>query len=98
MSTLIEIRDITAYHIKIEDDTLFVDLSDGRTISVPVAWYPRLYHATAGEKNNLRLIGRGEGIRWPDLDEDISVENLLSGKPSQESPSSLKKWLANRDR
>ncbi|RPH93449.1 MAG: DUF2442 domain-containing protein [Calditrichaeota bacterium] len=98
MSTLtIEISELKADHVKIADDTLFVDLSDGRSIAVPVAWYPRLFHATSLEKNNWRLIGRGEGIHWPDLDEDISVENILSGRPSQEGQSSFKKWLANRN-
>src|SRR5439155_2194697 len=75
------------------DDTLSVDLSDGRTISVPLAWYPRLLHGTSEERRNWRLLGRGLGIHWPDLDEDISVENLLRGKPSAESQHSYKSWL-----
>ncbi|MCI0667031.1 MAG: DUF2442 domain-containing protein [Methylococcaceae bacterium] len=73
-----------------------VDLSDGRTISVPLAWYPRLTHASRSEQNNWRLIGKGYGIHWEDLDEDISVEGLLAGKPSGESQTSLQKWLASR--
>ena len=97
MSTLIDISAIQAEHVRIEDDTLFVDLSDGRTIAVPLAWYPRLFHATVSERDNWRLIGRGEGIHWPDLDEDISVENLLAGKPSQEGQRSFKEWLEQRN-
>jgi hypothetical protein len=81
---------------EITDDTLRVDLVDGRTIQVPVSWYPRLAHGTAEERGHWRLIGRGEGLRWPDLDEDISVEGLLLGRPSGESQSSLKRWLALR--
>jgi hypothetical protein len=69
---------------------------DGRTISVPLGWYPRLLHGTPEEHNHWRLIGGGEGIHWPDLDEDISVENLLAGKSSGESQRSLKRWLDER--
>ena len=85
-----------AQKVSVTDDTLAVDLSDGRTISVPLAWFPRLLHGTPEERNNWRLIGGGEGIHWPDLDEDISVENLLAGKPSGESQSSFKRWLEKR--
>jgi len=85
-----------AESITVTEDTLSVDLSDGRTISVPVAWYPRLTYASQSERNNWRLIGKGSGIHWEDLDEDISVEGLLAGKPSGESQTSFKKWLANR--
>jgi len=80
----------------VTDDTLAVDVNDGRTISVPLAWYPRLLHGTPEERNNWRFIGEKEGIHWPDLDEDISVENLLMGKPSGESQSSFKRWLESR--
>jgi hypothetical protein len=83
-------------NILITKDTLTVDLSDGRTISVPVAWFPRLLHATPEERKNWRLIGNGFGIHWDDLDEDISVENLLAGKQSGESQTSFKKWLDQR--
>ncbi|HLQ25692.1 MAG TPA: DUF2442 domain-containing protein [Acidiferrobacterales bacterium] len=78
------------------DDTLTVDLADGRTISVPLAWFPRLLHGTQEERNHWRLIGQGEGIHWSDLDEDISIENLILGKPSGESQSSFKKWQESR--
>jgi Protein of unknown function (DUF2442) len=82
-----------AQQVAITEDTLTVDLVDGRTISVPLGWYPRLLHGTSEERNHWRLIGGGEGIHWPDLDEDISVENLLAGKPSGENQRSLKRWL-----
>lgn len=85
-----------AQSVEVSDDTLSVDLVDGRTISVPTAWYPRLAHATAEQRGHWRLIGQGEGIHWPDLDEDVSVENLLSGRASGESQASLKRWLEGR--
>jgi hypothetical protein len=85
-----------AESVTVTNDTLSVDLSDARTISVPLAWFPRLLHASPKERNNWRLIGKGHGIHWEDLDEDISVENLLVGEPSGESQASFKKWLAGR--
>ena len=90
-------RSVAATRVSVTVDTLTVDLSDGRSISAPLAWYPRLLHGTADERNHWRLIGTGRGIHWPDLDEDISVENLLTGSPSAESQQSLKKWLARRE-
>jgi hypothetical protein len=97
MNTLtIEILPASAQSVSVTEDTLTIDLNDGRTISVPLAWYPRLLHGTKDERNNWRLIGKGEGIHWPDLDEDISVENLLNAKPSGESQSSFKRWLQQR--
>ena len=95
-SSTVDTRIPTAASVRVSDDTLSVELADGRAISVPVAWYPRLSHGTAQERNHWRLIGGGRGIHWPDLDEDISVENLLAGKPSGESQTSLKRWLARR--
>lgn len=83
-------------NVLITDDTLTVELSDGRTLSVPLAWFPRLLHASPAERRNWRLVGRGHGIHWEDLDEDISVEGLLAGKPSGESQSSFHKWLQGR--
>ncbi len=91
-----EITIPTAESVGIDDDTLSVELSDGRTISVPLAWFPRLSYATRAERKHWRLIGRGQGIHWEDIDEDISVENLLAGRPSGESQASFKKWLAAR--
>ena len=78
------------------EDTLTVELSDGRSLSVPLAWFPRLVHATPVERRGWRLIGRGHGIHWEKLDEDISVEGLLAGRPSGESQASFKKWLLTR--
>ena len=85
-----------AERVTVTDDTLGVELSDGRSVTVPLTWFPRLLYATAGEREGWRLIGRGEGIHWEALDEDISVESLLAGKPSGESQASLKKWLEKR--
>ena len=97
MNTLaVEIRIPEALDVLLTDDTLSVDLSDGRSISVPIAWFPRLLHSTEQERNNWRFIGKGQGIHWEDIDEDISIEGLLAGKPSGESQESLKKWLAKR--
>ena len=97
MNTLaIERREATAERVSVTEDSLTVHLADGRTLSVPLAWYPRLLHGSSKQRNRWRLIGRGEGIHWPDLDEDISVENLLSGNPSGESQESFKRWLADR--
>jgi hypothetical protein len=83
-------------NLTITEDSLTVELSDGRTLSVPLAWYPRLACATPKERRNWRLIGKGHGIHWEGLDEDISVEGLLTGKPSGESQGSFKKWLEGR--
>lgn len=85
-----------AVRVDVTDAVLTADLVDGRTVSVPLVWYPRLAHGTPDERRNWRLIGRGEGIHWPDLDEDISVANLLAGKPSGESQRSFKRWLELR--
>jgi len=96
LTSAIEIDLPMAESVTITDDTLCVDLSDGRSILAPLAWYPRLMHASAAERDNWRLIGRGEGIHWRDIDEDISVEGLLAGRPSGESQTSLARWLAER--
>jgi hypothetical protein len=85
-----------AENVAVADDTLSVDLRDGRTISVPLAWFPRLLHSTPEERRNWRLIGKGQGIHWEDLDEDISVQGLLAGRHSGESQASFKKWLNGR--
>ena len=92
----VEIKASNAENVKVTEDTLSVDLSDGRTISVPLEWFPRLVQATPVERNNWRLIGKGHGIHWKDLDEDISIEGLLAGRPSGENQESFKKWLSQR--
>jgi hypothetical protein len=89
-------NDTQATGVAINDQEMAVDLADGRTIIVPLGWYPRLRHASPKERSNWRFIGRGEGIHWPDLDEDISVKNLLGGLPSGESQESFKNWLQKR--
>ena len=85
-----------AENVTVTGDTLTVELSDGRTTQAPVAWYPRLAHGTPRERANWRLLGGGQGIHWPDLDEDISVEGLLAGRASGESQRSLNRWLESR--
>lgn len=92
----VELEIPNAVDVAVSDDTLSVELSDGRTISVPLSWYPRLTHATQEERANWRIIGRGHGIHWEDIDEDISIAGLLAGRPSGESQSSFKKWLGSR--
>ncbi len=68
--------------VRVSEDTLTVDLADGRTISVPLAWYPRLLHATPAQRANWEIVGAGYGIHWPDVDEDLSAEGLLRGAPA----------------
>ena len=91
-----EKKKFRAFFVEVSDDSLSIDLEDGRSITVPLAWFPRLLNGTPEERSNWKLIGKGEGIHWPELDEDISVENLLKGLPSGESQSSFKKWLSSR--
>jgi hypothetical protein len=87
---------LKAIKVIVTDDTLTVDLEDGRTISVPIGWFPRLAYGSPEERANFQISGAGRGIHWPDLDEDIGVEGLLLGKKSTESPSSFKNWLERR--
>jgi Protein of unknown function (DUF2442) len=91
-----ELRAAAAVQVSIDETALAVELSDGRTITVPIAWFPRLEHGTPAERTHWRLIGKGEGIHWPDLDEDISVESLLAGRSSGESQASLERWIEGR--
>ncbi len=84
--------------VRCTDESLEVDLADGRTIIVPLAWYPRLWHGTAAERGRWTLTGGGRGIHWPDLDEDLAADGLIDGRPSSESQNSLSKWLAARER
>ena len=85
-----------AVDVKVTADELAVQLEDGRTLAVPLVWYPRPLHGTKRERARWRLIGRGVGIHWPDLDEDISVEGLLAGRRSGEIQQSLERWFENR--
>jgi hypothetical protein len=86
-----------ALTVHVTEDALTADLTDGRTITVPLVWYPRLSHGTPAERSNWRLIAGGEGIHWSDLDEDVSVESLLVGRRSGESQESLRRWLQQRE-
>ena len=97
-SSTVDIQHVRVTTLVVTNDRVTAELSDGRTISVPLSWYPRLCYGNADERQNWRLIGNGRGIHWPQLDEDISVENLLFGKPSAESQTSLKRWLDNRNK
>jgi hypothetical protein len=85
-----------AIKVSVTDDTLTVDLEDGRTVSIPIGWYPRLAHGTPAERANFQIAGAGLGLHWPDLDEDIGIEGILLGKRSSESPQSFEKWLKAR--
>ena len=82
--------------ITFTDDALAAELADGRIVSVPLDWYPRLVRATEDERNNWELHSGSQYIHWEDLDEDISVEGLLAGRRSRESQASLKRWLEAR--
>ena len=97
MSTSIDsLRPTGAVRVEVTDDELVVELNDGRTLSVPITWYPRLDHATRAERAAWKLIGSGTGIHWESIDEDISVQALIAGKASSESQASLKNWLSKR--
>jgi hypothetical protein len=93
----IELKEALAQSVSVSDDALVADLEDGRTITVPLAWFPRLACGTPEERAKWRLIGRGEGIHWPELDEDISVASLLAGRRSGETQESLRRWLQQRE-
>ena len=97
MSTLVTEREVFAETVTFSTDSMTVHLDDGRAISVPLTWYPRLLNRTPREREHYELIDDGEGMHWPDLDEDISVEGLLAGRRSAESDSSLARWLQQRN-
>jgi len=97
MNTLAaEIQEPSAQDVAVSEDSLTVDLTDGRTIIAPLSWYPRLWHATPEERNKFEIIGNGALLHWPDLDEDLSVSGILAGRRSGESRQSLKEWLEER--
>lgn len=95
-SVIVDTSHPKAVDIMITDDTLTVDLEDGRTISVPIGWFPRLAYGSPEERANFQISGAGRGIHWPDLDEDIGIEGLLLGKRSTESAASFGKWLGRK--
>ena len=97
MSSLaVEVQEPRGKSVKINDDEVMVDLVDGRTITVPLVWYPRLWHGSPQERNHFEIFADGAYIHWPDLDEDLTVAGMLAGQRSGESPQSLKKWLDSR--
>ena len=75
--------------VRVSEDTRSVDLMDGRTITVPLAWYPRLLHATPEQRAHWTIAGAGYGIHWPDIDEDLSTEGLLRGAPAPRRPTTV---------
>jgi hypothetical protein len=97
-TTLVLEREPVAAHLRIKADKLLVELLDGRSLSVPLVWYPRLLHGSRAERRNWQLLGDGNAIEWPDLDEHIGVEGLLAGRASGESQKSLTRWLASRSK
>jgi hypothetical protein len=91
-----ERKEPQARSVGVSDESLTVDLTDGRTLTVPLAWFPRLWHGTAEERKNFELFGDGTYIHWPDLDEDLTIAGLVAGLPSNKAPQSVKKWLEAR--
>ncbi len=97
MNTLVpEIYEACAQNVTVSEDSLTVDMVDGRTIIAPLSWYPRLWYGNPEERAKYEIIGDGTIIHWPDLDEDLSVSGILAGHRSGESQESLKKWLEKR--
>jgi hypothetical protein len=86
-----------AIEVKVTDEKLIIELADGRTLAVPLQWYPRLLYGTSVERQNWQLLGDGYAIEWPDLDEHIGLEGVLAGRRSSESQKSLDRWLATRN-
>jgi hypothetical protein len=95
-SLTLEIEELRAVNVSLTEEALTLDLNDGRTVIVPLIWYPRLWHGTATERNNFEIIGDGTIIHWPELDEDLSIADIAAGRRSGESQKSLKKWLEQR--
>jgi len=96
MTTLVLEREPIAVAVEVTDEQLRIHLADGRAITVPLEWYPRLVYATPSERDHYELLGHGSAIGWPDLDEHLSVENILAGRQSGESQKSFQRWLASR--
>lgn len=96
LSATLTLASVRIINVKVTDDTLSVDLEDGRTIAIPIGWYPRLAYGTPAERANFQISGAGYGLHWADLDEDIGVEGLLLGKKSNESRASFERWLQRR--
>ena len=96
MTTLVLDKEPKVVSVAVKKDKLVVDLADGRSIAVPLRWYPRLLKGKRSERNNCRILGAGYAIEWPDLDEYIGVEGLVAGRRSSESKKSFARWLAHR--
>lgn len=96
MNTLVLETESLAADVLISDDAFTVVLADGRSLTVPLSWYPRLLHGSPSERQNWQLLGDGYAIEWPDLDEHIGIEGLIAGRRSGENPESLSRWLASR--
>ena len=96
LSTAVDIREARASSIHVTDSELVVELEDGRTIVAAIGWYPRLANGTPQERNDIKIMGGGIGIHWPQLDEDISVAGLLAGRKAGESAASLNRWRKKR--
>ena len=92
-----DIQEASARDVRVGEDSLVVELMDGRTLTVPLVWYPRLWYGSPEERAHFELIGNGGYIHWPDLDEDLSIAGMLAGRRSKESPESLREWLAQRE-
>lgn len=96
MTTLVLERGPVAERVEFGDARLVFHLVDGRAVSVPLEWFPRLLHATAEERGSWQLLGGGYAVEWPDLDEHIGMEGLLAGRRSGESERSFRRWLTTR--
>lgn len=96
MTTLVPEQDPVAVKVTLDSKRLSVELADGRSLLIPLEWYPRLAHGTEAEQQNWQLLGDGYAIEWPDLDEHIGVEGLLAGRRSGESEASFQEWVASR--
>lgn len=96
MTTLVLETEPLAVEVTVSDDRLMVDLADGRSLVIPLEWYPRLLHGSPAERQNWQLLGDGYAIEWPALDEHIGIEGLLAGRRSGESAASFERWLAAR--
>ena len=94
--TTLQIEEPLAKDVKVSDEALIIDLADGRTITVPLSWYPRVFQGNQRERNTFVIEGGGHGIHWPELDEDISIEGVVAGRPSKESAKSLQRWIKSR--
>ncbi|MBD2110594.1 MULTISPECIES: DUF2442 domain-containing protein [Cyanophyceae] len=96
MTTLVLETEPLATAVVIDHEKLVVELADGRSLAIPLDWYPRLLHGSSQERNDWQLLGDGYAIEWPQLDEHIGTEGLLAGRRSSESQRSLARWLAAR--